>query len=185
METDRIHELIVYGTVLWPRTFTAPTDDVTLALTVQVWQDVLGDLDPAQVRAAMAAWSGRFPPTSRELRDATLEVARLVAGIAPAPAPDEALAELERAIHLIGYMGRPEWSHPAIGHAVAAVGGWADGICHTSNPSATRAHFIAAYKSAVERGVSQSEPVMPILVRVGAAELEGRGMPALNLGADR
>ena len=76
METDRIHELIVYGTVLWPRTFTAPTDDVTLALTVQVWQDVLGDLDPAQVRAAMAAWPGRFPPTPRELRDATLAVAR-------------------------------------------------------------------------------------------------------------
>ena len=171
METDRIHELIVYGTVLWPRTVTPPTDDITLALTVQVWQDVLGDLEPEQVRAAMAAWAGRFPPTPRELRDATLAVARKVAGIPDAPDVDEALAELERAIHLIGYMGRPDWSHPAIGQAVAAVGGWADGICHTSNPTATRAHFIAAYKSAVERGVSQSEPAMPILAGVGAAEL--------------
>ena len=185
METDRIHELIVYGTVLWPRTFAAPTDDITLALTVQVWQDVLGDLEPAQVRAAMAAWAGRFPPTPRELRDASLGVARAVAGVTPAPDVDEALAEVERAIHLVGYMGQPEWSHPAIAHAVAAVGGWADGICHTSNPSATRAHFIAAYKSAVARGISESEPAMPILAGVGAVELGARGTPALNLGADR
>jgi len=174
MERERINELLAYGAVLWPRTFTLPADETRYSLTVQVWQDVLGDLDPTAIRAAMADWLGKFPPTPRELRQATIAISRLIAGDTPAPDVDEALAELERAVHLVGYMGRPGWSHPAITDAVRSVGGWADGICHTTNPAATRAHFITAYTAAVSRHRDHGSPAIPILAAATArAELDG------------
>lgn len=136
-----------------------------LPMQAGAWVDILGDISPSDARAALAqmATAGReFPPTAGQLR---AEVMRL--RDSGAPDTDEALAEVLTAVRERGWTanmtGGPglNWSHPAVGHAVDAVGGWQE-VCASDNPEAFRAHFHRAYESAAERS-ARTENAPPIV----------------------
>jgi hypothetical protein len=165
LSPEVIHQLLAYGETLWPRTFKAPTDRDTLAVTDRVWMDVLGDLAGEDVRAAMVSWADHWPPTPQELREATLRAIRRRDGDPEPPDPDEAFAELMQAVKVGGYTRAPVWSHPALGVAVEALGGWVEGVCMSENLPALRAHFRQVYEHASARALRESTPAAPVLQR--------------------
>lgn len=79
---------------------------------------------------------------------------------------DEAWQEVLQQIQTVGRYGRPTWSNPAIGEAVAALG-W-DGLCGSSNPAADRARFVQFYgrvrsRTQVKRAAEQTVKSMASL----------------------
>lgn len=110
--------------------------------TIRAGEKLLLDLDPGQVMAAVetiAAMGERFAPGPGQLRKQALEMLG-----EQVPTADEALAEVHRQIAACGYVRVPEWTHPAIGDTVAAMGGWA-ALCASEDHMADRAHFLRLY----------------------------------------
>ncbi len=173
MQANDVTQLLLYGSKLWGRQFPVPTERQDLALTQQVWSDMLGDFDSRDVRAAMVAWQGDWPPNPGQLRRATQEFVRRSNGDAGVPDLDQAYAEVLEAVRRIGYTGSPEWSHPAVAQAVRAVGGWR-AICESDNEPALRAHFAQMYRSASARITRESEVVAPAISRRLAEVGDGR-----------
>lgn len=93
----------------------APADTRDIAAVAEVWRDALVDLDPADLRAACAAWcrESRWWPTPADIR------ARAPAAAAQVAAADAAWA----AIRAAGYYGDISALAPAYRRALAAVGG--------------------------------------------------------------
>lgn len=140
MTPEQVVELANLTTALWPN-FEA--SDATL----EGWLLMLADVDLEPARAAVveiAAEGEKWAPPPGAVRRRALERA---AGI---PDADEAFAEAWRAAGRVGRLGTPEWSHPAIGEAIAGVGGWRE-FCLSESPEAMRAHFGRAYGAAAER----------------------------------
>lgn len=188
MRSDDIQDLLLYGTTLWGHMFPAPTSEHQLAVTELVWNDVLGDLDPNDIRGAMASWTEHWPPTPNQLRQATQLLVRRMSGENTAPDADQAFAEVLRAVSAHGYTSMPEWSHPAIGATVEALGGWVNGICFSENEPALRAHFLKLYESASARINRQDDTPVPVIARrmEQLEEIEGIkriDVHALGLGA--
>lgn len=168
LQTRDIRQLIVYGSKLWGHAFPVPVNEGDLAVTERAWSDVLADLDPEDVRAAMADWSGQYPPTPKQLRTATEKLVRKLNFVPEIPDEDQAYTEVMAAVRRVGYVGFPGWSHPAVGHAVDAVGGWL-AICESTNEPALRAHFGQMYASACRRAVREQETPLPVICRRMAA----------------
>ncbi len=135
--------------------------------TMRAGETQLLDLEPGQVMAAvqsMASEGERFAPGPGQVRKRALEMVG-----SQVPSADEALAEVYRQIAAVGYLGLPEWSHPAIGDTVAAMGGWL-ALCASEDHMADRAHFLRLYGT-VER-------------RHATAALMPPGVAALLVGLD-
>lgn len=124
----------------WPRTA------AEMRLYAESWYAELGDLHPRTLALALESFSvecREFPPTPGQLRQRTLALTR--APDQAVPSPEAALAEVWDQVRGVGYYGTPEWSHPALAKAVAAVGGW-QAVCNSENPEAFRAHFLRLYE---------------------------------------
>jgi len=116
---------------------------------VESWHVALEPI-PADLAAAAAMSlfrEGRaFAPTPSELYARARRLAD------DRPDPDEAWAEVQRAIRRHGRMvpaASIEWSHPVVGQTVERFG-WVD-LCASTNPVADRAHFSRMYELAVAR----------------------------------
>lgn len=112
---------------------------------VQIWAEMLRDLDAPTTRAAAIAWIGtqKWAPVIAEIRE-------LATGGGKEPSAGEAWEEVCRQISMIGSWGWPTWSSGAIGEAVNALGGWL-AICVSENAIADRAHFLRLYDQIAER----------------------------------
>jgi len=115
--------------------------------TIRASEHLLLDLAAAVVLAAIRTLSAegeRFAPNPGQVR------CQAVALSSPTPSADEAMAEVWRVIAQVGHVGVPKWSHPAIGDAVAAMGGYRALCMSEESTMADRAHFLRLYGS-VER----------------------------------
>jgi hypothetical protein len=140
-----------------------------LQVQVAAWLDLLSDIDFDHGRAAVAdldAHGREFAPTPGMIRAQALTRQGL-----GAPDFDLALSEAMLAARTVGRNGTPEWSHPAIGDAIAALGGWS-AFCNSENPDAIRAHFRQAYETAATR--ADHEAVSPPVVKQLVAGLADR-----------
>jgi len=136
---DQLTECFAAIAVLWPH-FDAPP------ATFALGQRLLGPMDARAVAAAIEqlALEGRefAPPLGLVARRAH-ELVREVHG-ERVPDAAQALHEVYDRIARVGFYGIPTWSHPAIGAAVEAMGGWPS-TCRDDNPEAYRAHFLRVY----------------------------------------
>lgn len=131
----------------WP-SFRLSDDEDVLRASVRAWHRSLADLDPEVVEAAVESLGRReFAPTPLMVREAALAIARPEAMV-----PDAAAAweEVQAALQLVGWTRTPEWSHPAVGDAVRALGGWR-AVCESTTLMADRAHFLRVYDAVRER----------------------------------
>lgn len=109
------------------------------------WFDLLRDLDGAAVLAAiihLCRTTEAFPSVAAIRKLA--EPKHLDQG--------DGWAEVMAAVSSVGYMGTPQWSHPAIEAGVRALGGWKS-ICQSEideHPT-MRAQFRRAFEAAAER----------------------------------
>jgi hypothetical protein len=113
--------------------------------TVAVYRQMLSDVTYEQALSAvqdLIATEDRWPSVASIRRRIALR-----AGVLP-PSPSNAWQEVSDAISNGGRSTLPQFSHPAIKAAVAAIGWWE--LCNTTNPSATRAHFFRFYDDASE-----------------------------------
>ena len=77
-----------------------------------------------------------------------------------APAAGDAFAEVKRAVAAIGYYRVPEWSHPMIGRAIDAMGGW-QAFCLSEDPEGViRGQFVKIYESLEERQASDERAAL-------------------------
>ena len=88
------------------------------------------------------------------------------------PAAEEAWVEVEAGMRKYGRTRRVEWSHPAIGEAVSAMG-WTN-MCLSENIDVVRGHFFKIYNSVSKRTdrdvqVGNALPVAPQLRTIEAA----------------
>lgn len=151
-----------------------------LPLQVGAWLDVLGDVELADARAVVAALATderEFPPTAGQIR---AEVVRRRDG--SCPDADVALAEVLTAVRTRGWTATMRggvglvWSHPAIGQAIDALGGWGE-VCASDNPEALRAHFTKAYEQAARRAQA-SATAPPIVGELAAGRDNAPPLPA-------
>jgi len=109
---------------------------------VEVWHELLSDLDGNLVKSAVKVWAmtEKWPPTIADIRLTAAEKS----GSLP-PSAEEAWAEVMGVIRIYGSnQRRPEWSHPAIEQAVNSIG--YRQICVSEKPDVVRAHFTKAYE---------------------------------------
>jgi hypothetical protein len=73
-----------------------------------------------------------------------------------------AWSELQRQIRVTGYVGKPEWTNPALAKTVEYLGGWL-AVCMNEDPEGVfRAQFRETYERVIERmerSVTQSPKV--------------------------
>jgi hypothetical protein len=148
-----------YAAQAWPNYPVPPTPEER-RMRVQVWRDMLGDLDAGLVRAALAALSGSdfFPPLGVVRERATALVAEL-AGEPPIPDVDEAWREVTTAFGRIGRYATPVWSHPAIGATVDAIR-WQE-MCDSTDQGVLRGQFARLYGVCRDRIARQAVPAPP------------------------
>lgn len=124
--------------------------------TFETWERLLGDLDPRALVSAideLAITHSDFPPGPGAFRKRAIELS------SPAvPSADQALAEVYQQLASVGSYGTPTWSHPAVGNAVDAMGGWRY-LCGSEDQMADRAHFLKLYGSIETRHTA--EALMP------------------------
>ena len=146
----------------------------------KAYYQYLRDLPADTLTAAALKHSGRFYPSASELRDATFELTDTADGT---PNEDDAWAEVHKSFGPIGtlaiYRGLPDWSHPLIGYAIDAVGGYMT-LCTSDNAVADRAHFKQAYRNLSTRHRS-AQRALPE-VRAAIARLAASRQPQLGAG---
>lgn len=165
MERSEILQLLLYAGEVFP-TLQLPTTRERVELRVQVWAEHLEDLPQPVVHAALTLpeW-GDFCPSPARLRVAALRLA----GADLAPDADEAVAEIMRAIHKLGWQRVPEWSHPAVAGTVEAFGGWL-ALCESEHPESLRAHLLKLYGTAAHRH-ARTETMAPAVLELLAGVL--------------
>lgn len=131
---------------------------------------MLGDLDFGAVKRAVVEHvaSSEWFPSIAELRQLATE------SQSAAPDFDEAWALVTAEIRRIGSYGTPEFEHPAVASAVAAVG-WRQ-LCLSTMPGVERAAFRDCYASVRKRHVHQ--------VQTGRLLTAGPLTPLLGKGDD-
>lgn len=143
--------------------------DRTIAGYALVWADQ--DFEAMCQAALQYARTGeRFFPSPGQLIELVREARD------SAPLAEVAWSEVRRAIHDVGHLRDPKWSHPRVGAAqTAALGGWAV-FCrtalHAEMPS-HRARFIAAYQSIgeAERAEAERSSAGALLDQTGSGRL--------------
>lgn len=151
MNHQETRNLIAFVIHAWPSVPWRNDDSKPL---IAAWQTVLADIELSEATAVLvgvARAGAEFPPTPGVLAKAVLDMRDVRSG-RRAPDPDEAWAEIQRAISSHGYMnGPPDWSHPAVDAVVSALT-WRE-LCLGTNHDTMRAHFLRLYTTAVERVV--------------------------------
>lgn len=177
MTTEEMHLCFAMVTAAWPHYKPIPE-------TFSLGQRLLGPLDARAVAAAIEQFSleGRefAPPLGLVARRAH----ELVAHVRGESVPDahQALGEVQDRIRRVGSYGTPEWSHPAVGATVDAMGGWRS-ACRDDNPEAFRAHFLRLYdvmRARVERESLMSPSLNELLAGAVKALPDG---PSKELSA--
>lgn len=152
MTKQELVQMIVAAKALWPGWASAPRTPEELEVYLIAWQSQVGDLSYDVTMAAMEklASDGReFVPPPGVLRQAAIELADRREGRA-LPTFDEAWGEVIGAVSGRGWFaGPPEWSHPTVASAAAAIG-WLS-LCSSTNPDTTRAHFMKLFAEARDR----------------------------------
>ena len=144
--------------------------------TIEVYHELLGDLDGDVVKAAAKAWamSEKWPPTVADLRSMSAEMLGVTA-----PAPEEAWGEVMQIAQVYGHRGaRPEWSHPAISAAVSSMG-FRD-ICLSERPDVVRGQFLKVYEG--YRSRSERQTITSPSLSAGTQRIE-LGSVLKSLGA--
>lgn len=146
MIDDQIKSFWLYMNENWPN-YEIPSSGSRQLARIKVWRDLCGDLDPELIRAAIASLASRdFPPTPGQIREAAVDIQRMLDGGTDMPGVDEAWLEFKS-----GYKTRGPWSHPAVEAAARALGCREYGMSEVSEEMAWRAHFIKLYGSASQR----------------------------------
>ena len=129
--------------LLYPR---FKLEKATIAAYCRILADIPGGvLDAA---ALNLAGTNTFFPAAAELRKAAFKLMEKAQDV---PGAWDAWAEVVKSFGPYGhYRGAPEWSHPLIGKAVDAIGGYV-ALCHSDNPIADRARFVQAYEALLKR----------------------------------
>ena len=160
MNSQEFHQMMLYGKFRWPRQWEVPTDDESLQLAELVWLDALGDLDVSLIRAAMARWSGTWPPNPGELREAALDLAQSSSDNA-LPGWEQAWKELTQMVKSKGSYATPEWSHAVVQEAVDTLGYKEFCMSQTSDIGTWRAQFRQIYENLAARWRRESRPEVP------------------------
>jgi hypothetical protein len=165
---------------LWPN-WKMPASDAAMAVLVDEWSAMLEDVSAhaATVTVRRAALAGEaFPPPVGRI----VVEAKAGADAGGPPDGDAAWAEVRSAIARHGWVEPPDyrgdrfgvrqwtWTHPAIGAAVEALGGWPY-VCESTNEVADRAHFLRLYGEA--RARHRVDVALPPTTRALAAGLAG------------
>lgn len=143
----------------------------TIAAMPEVWIDHLSDLDDTLLTMAVKNHIERsqWLPSIAEIRASAVSLMRQAS---PADQDwNEAYAELQKAIRQIGYMGKPEWTNPALAETVKTLGGW-QAVCFNEDPEGVfRAQFREVYAIVIgrmERKVTQSPEVRAFIASMTA-----------------
>ncbi len=135
-------------------------------------------IDLLSAAAQTIAVRNKFFPSAAELRQAAFALMEQANGV---PGAYDAWGEVMKSFGPYGrHTGAPEWTHPLIGDAVDAIGGYIT-LCNSENTVADRSRFIAAYETLQkrEREVTRMLPVVrEAMARIAAGtkmpELEGQ-----------
>lgn len=117
--------------------------------TATAYYAVLQDLPLDLLKAAtlhLAATSKWFPAAS-EIRSTAFELVEREAGV---PDAYQAWQQVIESMRSGGSYSKPEWSHPAIGATVNAIGGYGY-LCRSENMISDRARFVEAYGVMLKR----------------------------------
>jgi hypothetical protein len=150
-----------------------PHNKVTPA-TIAAYDAFLADMHISDLKraAAYCIANSEFFPTMYALREAAQK-----SDANRPPTAGEAWYEIKRAFHTHGSWKRPEWSHPLVGKAVAAMGGWKD-LCLSEDPEGViRGQFIKLYNVLEERGAQDQ--------RARALTVENKAWDAIGGLADK
>jgi len=150
-------------------------------VTIKAYYRVLGDIGRELLDAAALTCgsTGTFFPSASELRKAAAELRNKAEGV---PSMDEAWAEITKSFSSHGaYRGAPDWSHPLVGNAVAALGGYAE-LCRSENAMADRAHFMKIYGT-IETRYKTDMAMLPA-ARAIVERLAAQMRPQLTSGDD-
>jgi hypothetical protein len=138
LSKDFVAELAALASASYPQW--QPT-----AATLHTWTHLLGDFSEDALRGAMVAHvrSSKFPPSVAEI----VEQARLQSA-SDDPTAGEAWAEVTQVVRYTD-PSEVRWSHPRIGAAVDAIGGYHTlANAQAGDRTANRARFIEAYREA-------------------------------------
>lgn len=166
--------------------FPAFRSNVPIAQVVDVWAQVLGDLDATGLlRAATSYLEGHtFFPSVGELRARYFELGETANGI---PAAQEAWSEVKHAFRR-GFSRwhaptAETWTHPLVHRALDCIGGWY-ALCDSENDAADRARFIEAYNVLLgrERDRERMLPQVREYIEQLAAQMKDRAQlgPGVN-----
>lgn len=167
MNSTEIRQLWLYAQEIWGATFVIPDDEVRRAVKLQVWLDVLGDLDVDLVRRTVVGMDSHFAPTPPELRAAALERQRLESGERKTPDVDQVLEELRRLVSHHGHwdefgaLDAAAEFHPSLLAAINAMG-WFN-ICASEEPEVMRGQFRHIYEVASSRIERESFALAPAI----------------------
>jgi len=140
--------------------------DSVSAKTLDIWGARLTRVSQEVLVAAALVLIERhtFFPSLAEI----LEVCREITCEGRIPSTGEAYEEVTTAMRRIGYWNPcPEFSHPAVGKALRAIGGWKY-LCSSENSVSDRARFYESYERLREQ--AYREETMPDLSREIAAK---------------
>lgn len=168
MDSLEVRALVVQASELWPN-YRFPDNADALARRVETWLGILSDVPATFALAALRSFAHNdFAPPPGKIRNVALDLMREASGESLVPDVDAACAEFFDAMARYGWPRPPgtswDWSHPAIGETVRALGGWLE-CCSDENRPALRAHFERLYRSASERVERQRRPVAPAIGR--------------------
>ena len=154
MTREETKTVINAATVLWPHSPVVPTGLEVLA--VDLWWQLLGDLDQSAVLAALQTFAtegAQHSPPGGTFRARTVQMLTELDGTRP-PLFGDAWHEVTGQIVRVGRTGDPVWSHPAIAETVASIG-WTN-LCNANNVDVSLAHFRRIYEAYAARQVVQA-----------------------------
>lgn len=139
-------------------------------LTLQVWHEMLGDLEYpiAQLAAKKCMIQNTFPPSIAEVRKAAVQIM-----YPQRKAPAEAWEDVNRAVDRFGYYRQKEAMEslsPEVARAVRAIG--FEKICLTENMGVERGQFMKIYEQLAGR--EEEELLLPEKMRAQIAAVAGR-----------
>jgi hypothetical protein len=140
----------------------AKLSDAQIVDMLDVWQESLADIEDALLVMALRNHrdQSQWLPAISEIRASAMSLMRQAS---PADQDwNEAYAELQRQIGLVGYIGKPNFANPALAETVRTLGGWQQ-VCWNEDPEGVfRGQFRDVYQvviSRMERKVQQSGAV--------------------------
>lgn len=175
MSKSTVNQCMARLAVAYPHHFKQADLDADFSL--QVYHEILDDVDDALIMAATKQWLSTahpFHPSPGELRDMALSL--VTRGESSA---DEAWTEVIDAMRRIGSYGVPTWSNERIAQTVRAFG-WRE-LCATETDqlSIIRAQFMRIYEAQTKR--ERDEQITLPEVRETLAQIaNSKRLPALN-----